>query len=122
MNLACLFRKHAWNGCVCARCGESRNQDHDWDGCVCRRCGATRSRDHEWNGCFCKKCGAESHDFEVIEKEEYQPTCCYGGPDDICTGPGCSAWCTSNPGSAWSYEKVRCRRCGKVEEHGERPQ
>jgi len=35
--MACLFG-HKWNGCKCARCGKSRDENHDWDGCKCEIC------------------------------------------------------------------------------------
>ena len=101
MSIRCFFNHHAWDGCVCSRCGAKRDQDHAWDGCVCSRC------------------GAENHDFEEIEKDEYTPTCCYSASDP-CTGPNCGTWCDSYPGPGYSYVRLRCRRCGKVEERGER--
>ena len=118
MHILCFFGRHAWEGCKCSRCGLTRDEGHDWDGCICRRCGLKRDQDHSVEGCVCVKCGAEFHDFEVLDKEDYEPSCCYSAGDP-CTGPDCGTWCDSNPGPAYHYELVRCRRCGKKEEHGE---
>ena len=43
--------------------------DHEWDGCICARCGKTRNEGHEWNGCTCVRCGAwrnEEHAYEPV--------------------------------------------------------
>ena len=86
IKMACLFG-HKWVGCLCTkcgktrdeghdwdlckgrcrRCGKSRKEQHDWDGCKCRRCGKTRDEQHDWNGCKCRRCGKtrdEQHDWD----------------------------------------------------------
>jgi hypothetical protein len=53
--------QHDWDGCVCKRCGKTRDTGHDWDGCKCRSCGKTRDTGHDWSDCEwgvrCKRCG-----------------------------------------------------------------
>lgn len=36
---ACNRLIHSWEGCVCTRCGEHRNEGHKWHGDVCMVCG-----------------------------------------------------------------------------------
>ena len=56
--MACLFG-HKWDGCKCAKCGKTRDEQHDWDLCkgICKHCGKTQPKQHEWQGCKCSKCG-----------------------------------------------------------------
>lgn len=78
MGLACKVTGHKWNGCVCARCGERRDEGHSYQldaklsassgQCVivCSICGTSKSHPHEWNGCTCLRCGAkrdEGHEW-----------------------------------------------------------
>ncbi len=70
MGLACKITGHKWNGCVCVRCGERRDEGHSYQldaersarsgQCVvvCSICGASKSHPHEWSGCTCLRCGA----------------------------------------------------------------
>ena len=97
MNISCMFGRHQWDGCMCARCGAkrdcehkytrfeaSRNNecvgtckcgkkqilDHDWDGCTCRRCGKNRNEGHQWDGEKCIRCG-----FPWRDSYEYARLC-----------------------------------------------
>jgi len=45
--MACLFG-HKWNGCVCSKCGEKRNEEHKWNGCKCEICGTVNDEFHKW--------------------------------------------------------------------------
>lgn len=37
----CQAEGHDWSGCVCRRCGETRDEGHQWTVKVCERCGGT---------------------------------------------------------------------------------
>ena len=99
----CLF-KHAWDGCVCTKCGKKRDEEHAWNGCVCTKCGKKRDEEHTWDGCVCTKCGKKR--------------------DEEHTWDGCV--CTKcrkkrDSGHNWQpYEPSdhtiaeRCARCGEV--------
>ena len=65
MGFRCLLG-HKWNGCICEKCGSTRDEGHDWDLCrgVCRKCGKTQPERHEWDGCRCIRCGKEQHEWE----------------------------------------------------------
>ena len=58
MGLACSLGSHSWNGCICTKCGKTRDEGHDWakDCEKCSRCNKTRSNVHNWDGCKCTKC------------------------------------------------------------------
>lgn len=58
MNLKCLLG-HEWRGCMCARCGKTRDEGHSWDACKCVKCGIVQDKDHDWSSnCEqCQKCG-----------------------------------------------------------------
>lgn len=56
--------KHKWNGCVCRRCGKTRDENHIWDGCKCRRCYKTRNWAHSWKECRCLKCNTTRHHWD----------------------------------------------------------
>ena len=52
---------HEWDGCICARCGKTRNEGHEWNGCTCVRCGAWRNKEHAYEpvrggGSVCSIC------------------------------------------------------------------
>jgi len=53
--------KHDWDGCLCRRCGNTRDRHHDWEHCHCRRCNLNRHGHHKWEGCRCAFCGRERH-------------------------------------------------------------
>ncbi len=57
MGLACKISGHKWSGCLCERCGQTRDAGHFWDGCRCRRCGRVRDELHDWDGDKCARCG-----------------------------------------------------------------
>ncbi len=54
---------HAWDGCICQKCGKTRDVGHDWksDCEKCSKCGKTRSNGHDWSKDFdkCALCGTE---------------------------------------------------------------
>lgn len=68
MNEKCLDGSHQWEGCKCAKCGETR--DHDWSkNCEkCANCEATRKDCHRVQGCQCTVCSAEVHDWTAYNK------------------------------------------------------
>lgn len=84
MSLQCFFFGHKWDGCVCARCLDKRDEGHDWDGCKCRCCGRERDEGHDWEDCVCKICG-KYHDYQYLREESNE-----------------------------SYKKYRCRHCGQM--------
>gem|GEM_PF-4807029 len=81
MELICRIIGHDWNGCICQRCGQKRDEGHDWNGCTCLKCGKNSGANHlfvslpdkcetvcsicgeigisqhEMHGCTCVKCG-----------------------------------------------------------------
>ncbi len=48
MSMMCKLSGHKWNGCICSRCGEKRDEGHAWDGCTCNVCGKTRDAEHRF--------------------------------------------------------------------------
>ncbi len=59
MGLICRLFGHKWNGCICIRCKQERNEGHNWNLCIgyCRICGLHQPEQHDWNGCKCSRCG-----------------------------------------------------------------
>ena len=63
MNYKCLLG-HKWNGCICERCGTTRDEQHTWehiiDKCVekCAVCGKEHEK-HTWVKGKCMTCGLE---------------------------------------------------------------
>ena len=47
--------EHAWAGCKCTTCGNTRDKDHAWKGCKCGTCGVVRDEDHDWTS-NCESC------------------------------------------------------------------
>ena len=96
MNLVCFFIQHAWNGCVCARCGETRDREHDWDGCTCRRC------------------GMERHSYDTERNEWHYAECPYE-PGTPCQGLRCGRQAPAcHPGPTRHYVRYVCRKCGII--------
>jgi hypothetical protein len=64
MAILCRFGQHSWNGCVCMRCGDTRDREHDFSkNCrICGRCGQTRANAHDFtlDRRKCSKCGQNS--------------------------------------------------------------
>ena len=97
--MGCLFFRHAWQGCVCTKCGKEH---------------------HQWDGCVCSRCGKERHNWIIITREIYETiggteTCCWD-VSQPCTGPGCGTPCDSYTApetrGTGRYEKIRqCTRC-----------
>lgn len=83
MGLVCKLRGHSWNGCVCARCGERRDEGHSYqlDAKRSASCGAKRDEEHLWQGCICSVCGkvrSEGHEWSDAEpngKADHRRTC-----------------------------------------------
>lgn len=88
MSLKCKLGFHSWNGCKCADCSKTRDEQHDWtEDCEkcsncgknrenmhdwskdcekCSKCGKNINNKHNWIGCKCSKCGNvrdEEHDW-----------------------------------------------------------
>jgi len=63
MNFKCLLG-HDWDGCMCTRCGRTRDEGHDWskDCEKCTKCGMIRSGAHKWSGSVCSLCGCVGND------------------------------------------------------------
>ena len=65
MGLVCKVVGHKWNGCVCARCGESNPDwrvEHEW--------GAPKPRSRKVHRITCVRCGdwrERPHGFEMAE-------------------------------------------------------
>ena len=79
MGLGCKIFGHKWNGCKCAKCGETRDEGHDWDFICegqCKRCGKKSAVSHDWDLCKgkCKRCGK----MQVAQHEwiDYQCSRC----------------------------------------------
>ena len=51
-----------------------RKTGHEWDGCMCNRCGDTRDMNHCWVGCVCERCKKSNHDMGEIHGG-FKPTC-----------------------------------------------
>lgn len=140
MKKKCLFNLHAWVGCKCSHCGQTRDESHDWDGCKCSRCGQTRDESHNWDGCKCSRCSQtrdESHDWDgcVCKKCGFKrdeghdwvrvtlgEVCgCGGCPQRA--GPGDWGMCMPETGGSCMgqgrtcYDETnRCKRCGAVQD------
>lgn len=61
MSLKCMFGQHDWSkDCgKCINCGKTQTVSHPWKGCVCSKCGKTRDDGHDWadNCVKCTTCG-----------------------------------------------------------------
>lgn len=71
MSGLCKLLGHKWKGCVCVRCGQSRNKEHIWQFSAfassrihpiqcrekCELCGVVRDANHKWDDCVCSGCG-----------------------------------------------------------------
>ena len=99
----------------CSVCGRKKIAEHDWDGCRCARCGETRNRDHVWgkpeqregasdarihHRVRCERCGKYAFSPHAFVQKE-----------------GCRHYC-----SGCGYEEVHhdfvdgtCRDCGIIE-------
>lgn len=100
MKLSCLFG-HKWDGCTCARCGETRNEGHEFT-------------TYTPNGKECVghcKCG-----WRKVFKHDYQtvPGKCY----DVCTRCGAEARYVPGHAAHHAFERVsgkcqlKCTVCG----------
>jgi len=76
------------------KCGSSRNRAHSWSGCVCGRCGKTRDEGHDFvrDGIFtvCTICG---------EKKA-----CYNGEEPAAAGPVLQDGLSIKPRLRFDYE------------------
>ena len=146
MNWKCLAIGCKWDGCICVRCGRSRDYDHDWnrncekcpkcgmshgnvthdwlqDCAKCARCGVTREKSHQWNGCRCNFCFTtrdEGHDFSKDCER-----CARCGKKEIVghftlhiwNGCKCSK-CESIRDEGHNWDGCTCRVCGKTKHRG----
>ena len=111
--LFCHLGIHEWKGCLCSKCGKSRDQEHDWskDCERCAACPATRTDVHEWKGCICSKCGKtrdQEHDWS--RDCEKCAVCCVTRSDahewDGCI---CKKCCSI----AHEWKNCQCTKCGE---------
>ncbi|MBR6999074.1 MAG: hypothetical protein IKI01_00485 [Lachnospiraceae bacterium] len=134
MKIRCLFG-HKWNGCICERCGETRDEGHSFQvlegSCKtkCIRCGADGPGQHKWNrggnGCKCTSCGAtrnttdlNAHNFPYVYDPHHLVT---GAKHRSCTCADCG-WCDDKFGHVYDYSyepgssqhKGVCTICGKT--------
>jgi len=108
MAFLCRILGHRWNGCQCARCGETRDTGHlfeaaegkcektctlcgkvepmahQWHHCACTHCGLTRDKDHDWfatSECeeVCRICGQERSSHAYVPHERGVDKCRYCG-------------------------------------------
>lgn len=75
MKVICKIIGHKWNGCMCERCEEKRDQEHRFALCSgqCTRCGKMGPREHDWDGCTCAQCGYtrnKEHRYAIIPLED----------------------------------------------------
>ena len=107
MGIVCKMSGHKWNGCICARCGEKRDEGHQWvkedNSCVekCAVCGAI---------------GRSEHKFERVSVAD-DPEICYHNVCRVCghTEPRRHAFSRKN-GCRYNYI---CSYCGRemIEAH-----
>ena len=113
--MACIFG-HKWNGCICKKCGATRNEGHNWSNgicnsckidcthqwekCKCTVCGMIRDEGHDWHGCKCSNCGAtrdKKHSWDS-------------------TGSGICWICDKKCEHQWNG--CKCTICGKIRDEG----
>ena len=82
MSLMCKVLGHRWNGCVCTRCGATREEGHLWveaeNRCehTCSVCGATETVPHDWFYCQCQRCGQQRDEHhQWLKKTECERVC-----------------------------------------------
>ena len=115
-NLLCVFGKHNWNGCVCKRCGEARDEQHDWDLCKgkCRKCGARQPEQHDWDLCKgkCKRCGKKRD--EEHHWNRCKCTICGKKRNENHHWIGCKCTiCGKTRNEMHDWDGCKCKRCGK---------
>ena len=82
--MGCLF--HKWDGCVCTKCGKTRDEGHSYgkvEGrCAekCARCGKEREA-HDWSGCTCAKCGKTRDEAHTLGEDGFCVKCGAAGPE-----------------------------------------
>jgi len=69
MAFKCNIGLHTWNGCICSKCGKTRDLIHSWDGCICSICGKTK---HDWDGYKCTQCGEMRSELAFTDKRDGQ--------------------------------------------------
>jgi hypothetical protein len=79
MKVKCVISGHQWSGCLCERCGETRDTDHVWtpdpqDPCkfLCR-CGLQKFM-HEWVNGVCKRCNTLGIVFDPPTSADSAPS------------------------------------------------
>lgn len=77
---------HKWNGCVCTKCGKTRDEGHDFQKAagkcvaVCARCGKEQEA-HAWDGCVCKDCGKARNEAHQIGEDGFCVKCGAAGAE-----------------------------------------
>lgn len=109
----CPMLGHAWDGCICTRCGESR---HDWGACTCRRCRTTRDAEHDWDDhCICRQCHTRRHDWQnatCVRCGRTKCESCSGTGCRVCTGcGGRGGWEGSTFTDGMESHPVTCGSC-----------
>lgn len=104
--MGCLLW-HKWNGCVCQKCGEKRNEGHRYQQVEghcesrCSICGDVQPIDHVWDNCKCTQCGKTrdtDHKFTPVE----------GRCEIMC------AVCGKVQSTKHTWEGCVCTRCGET--------
>lgn len=100
--LRCRLFGHAWDGCTCSMCAETRNQQHMWvndKSCTerCKGCGVTRTT-HQFDGCRCARCGASRN---------------FGHDLDWCKCKICGEIIDGQWGQNHKWNRCTCEICGK---------
>ena len=82
MSFWCRVLGHRWEGCICRRCSQIRDNKHNYEpvegkcGQRCTMCGKTEALPCDWHGCACRRCGAvrdQKHDW--ISTNECEQVC-----------------------------------------------
>jgi hypothetical protein len=135
MPISCALGFHAWNGCKCIKCGQTRDESHDWkldcekcaecgatrqkahvwDGCKCSGCGKTQDEEHAWNGCKCIKCEQtrdESHDWR-LDCEKCAECGATRQKAHVWDGCKCTK-CLKTRDKEHLWDGCKCTKCGKT--------
>jgi len=137
-NTLCISGFHKWDGCKCAICGETRDQNHilpqgflfyvncpscskcgmtlhDWtkDCEKCAKCGAVRKGTHDWTK-NCERCSKCSMTRQNVHKW-------YGCKCMLCEKTnhkedGCMYVVCGKTNHQW--DGCKCFRCGKTRDEG----
>ena len=82
MNWICKLLGHRWEGCRCARCGQTRDTGHRFAEAegrcehTCALCGKTEPVPHTWDHCRCARCGQQRDTHHLwLKKSECEQVC-----------------------------------------------